>query len=65
VSIRNIEKMTVPRITPAMLAPTSVRRRKIENGISGSRVRASQATKAPSRTTEAAKKPNVSADAQP
>ena len=65
VSIRNIEKTTVPRTTPATFAPTKVRSRKIENGISGSRVRASHATNAPSRAAEAAKKPIVSVETQP
>ena len=65
VSIRNIENIAVPRMKPATFAPTSVRRRKIENGISGSAVRASVTRNAPSRPAEIANRPIVSADAQP
>jgi hypothetical protein len=55
----------VPRMSPAMFAPTSVRSRKIENGMSGSRVRDSQPAKAASSTSEAANRPIVSAEPQP
>ena len=37
---KNIENSDMPISSPTMLAPRSVRRRKIENGISGSRWRA-------------------------
>jgi hypothetical protein len=65
VSIRNIENIAVPRMKPATFAPTSVRRRKIENGISGSAARAS-VTRKPARSAAAtAKSPIVSTEAQP
>ena len=48
-----------------MFAPTSVRSRKIDSGIAASRDRASQTTKPASRTSDAAKKANVSAEPQP
>src|SRR3954447_6474645 len=65
VSIRNIAKRTVPRISPATFAPTSVRSRKIESGISASRERASQARNPTSSTSAAVKRPIVSAEPQP
>ena len=49
--------MTVPRITPSCCAPTSVRRRKIENGINTSDVRASQAMNAVSKMADAVNRP--------
>ena len=38
---KNIENSDIPISRPTMLAPRSVRRRKIENGISGSSPRSS------------------------
>src|SRR4051812_27746364 len=64
VSIRNIAKRTVPRIRPATFAPTSVRSRKIESGISASRARASQATNPIRSTSATVKKPIVAAEPQ-
>jgi hypothetical protein len=52
-------------MNPAMFPPTSVRRRKIENGISGSLARASQ-PRNPARSAPAAtKRPIVVAEPQP
>ncbi len=65
VSIRNIPNNAVPRMSPAMFAPTSVRSRKIENGISGSLARASQARKPPMSAAAAAKSPIVVGEVQP
>ena len=48
-----------------MLAPRSVRRRKIEKGINGSVARSSITTKAISRTTAAARQAIVRLDPQP
>ena len=65
VSIRNIENVTVPRIRPAMFAAVTVFVRKIENGISGSLTRDSQATNAARRAPAAAKKADRLDDVQP
>ena len=65
VSIRNIENSAVPRMNPAMFAPATVLIRKIENDISGSLARVSQATKPTSSATAAAKMPIVLPDDQP
>jgi hypothetical protein len=62
---RNIENRTVPRMKPATFEPVSVRRRKIENGTSGSAWRRSQPMKATARTADATKTPIVRADDQP
>src|ERR1700680_2259028 len=51
---KNIEKSDMPISRPTMSAPRSVRRRKIENGISGWRWRRSIATNAASSTAEPA-----------
>jgi len=48
-----------------MFAPTSVRSRKIDSGMSGSRERASQATNPVRSASEAVKRPIVSAEPQP
>ncbi len=48
-----------------MFAPTSVRSRKIENGISGSLARDSQARKPASSAPAAANRPTVSIDDHP
>ena len=48
---KNIENSDMPISSPTTLAPRSVRRRKIENGISGSRWRSSITTNAISSTT--------------
>ena len=47
---KNIENSDMPISSPTMFAPRSVRRRKIENGISGWRWRSSMTRKATSRT---------------
>ncbi len=65
VSTRNIAKSAVPRISPATFAPATVRRRQIENGISGSAVRDSHRRKEPSSAAEAVKSPIVSIEPQP
>jgi len=56
---KNIENRDIPINRPTMSAPLSVRRRKIENGSSGWRVRSSIATNATSRTAEPASRDSV------
>ena len=48
-----------------MFAPATVRRRQIENGISGSPVRDSQRRNEPSSAAAAVKRPIVSIEPQP
>ena len=48
-----------------MFAPTSVRSRKIENGISGSLARDSQTRKLPMSAAAAVNRPIVSTEPQP
>ena len=62
---KNIENSDMPSSRPTMSAPRSVRRRKIENGISGCRCRDSISTKAISSTNAPAISSSVSDDPQP
>jgi hypothetical protein len=62
---KNIENSDIPISSPTMFAPRSVRRRKIVNGISGSRARISISTNAISNTTAPASRRIVVVDPQP
>src|ERR1700736_5045299 len=62
---KNIENRLMPTSSPTMFAPRSVRRRKIENGISGQRSRSSIATKASSSSAAPASFSSVAAEPQP
>ena len=62
---KNIENSDMPISSPTMFAPRRVRRRKIENGISGWRWRRSMITKATSRTAAPARRSSVVVDPQP
>ena len=62
---KNIENSDMPISSPTMFAPRSVRRRKIENGISGWRWRSSMTRNATSRTAAPARRSSVVVDPQP
>src|ERR687898_638054 len=62
---KNIENSDAPTRSPTMLAPVSVRRRKIRNGISGAAERSSIATKAAISAAESPRSPSVWADPHP
>jgi hypothetical protein len=62
---KNMENSDMPTSSPTMFAPRRVRRRKIENGISGWAVRDSIAMKVASSTTASASRPRVWVDPQP
>ena len=62
---KNIENSDMPMRRAIVSAPRSVRRRKIENGISGWRPRRSMTRNAASRTTAPAILASVAADPQP
>ena len=57
--------MTAPSSTAETFAPVTVRMRKIENGINGSRTRDSITRNTTSSTTVSASRPSVQAEAQP
>ncbi len=62
---KNIENSDMPISSPTMLAPLRVRRRKIENGISGWRERRSITRNAISRSAAPASRRSVAVDPQP
>ena len=62
---KNIENRDMPISRPTTLAPRSVRRRKIENGISGWLVRDSITTNAARSASEIAPRTAVCVEAQP
>ena len=62
---KNIENSDMPSSRPTMSAPRRVRRRKIENGMSGWRWRDSISRKAISRTIALAISSSVSDDLHP
>ena len=65
VSIRNIEKVAVPRIRPPTFAPATVFVRRMPKRISGSAWRRSHQTNAASNARAAAPTPSVRPDVQP
>ena len=62
---KNIENSDMPISSPTTFAPRSVRSRKIENGISGSRERDSISTNAISRAAAPARRRSVVVEPQP
>ena len=62
---KNIENSDMPISRPTMLAPRSVRWRKIEKGIKGSFWRSSMTTNAIKSSTAAARNASVLVDPQP
>ncbi len=62
---KNIENSDMPIRRPTTFAPRNVRRRKIENGISGCLARLSQARKAPISASASAPRPSVWSEPQP
>src|SRR6266487_3736485 len=62
---KNIENSDAPTRSPTMLAPVSVRRRKIRNGISGACERRSIAMKAAISAADRPIKPSVCSEPQP
>ena len=62
---KNIENRDMPINRPTMSAPRSVRRRKIENGNSGWRVRRSITTNAMSSTAAPKSRSSVPVEPQP